>query len=389
MSIPPLDNPLLNQEPSMPLQPVTSARKRFRPTTEPSTVNPGFSVADLTVIPSIASLPIDMDAPTSPSKVNGLQTIFAEDRLRFIGYEPSTSLTTVTHLLALMPRPRQIWMYLNIFSSISRLTSGFCSGADMVSSLAPVITSIVTLVQFSSRWEVTSYLSSHPFSVFVSVRNYNWLLVAPFKICLLVQTWAATAQDTDAIIRVYPNLPETFSQLSLSLAEGHKLLFLSPSYIHGFPNRPLADCGFTSPSLPVDLPSGMDNGCFEPISMLVISPPFPENCSIHTRPLQVIWADQSLHYRSASGLESLAPSGIRPLKSLILPFQETHDDITRTLSYLLMLALPTYCWPVSAMSPEVVEATIRHSINTSHSSSPQRGNPSSLCSPGGEGHCNV
>jgi hypothetical protein len=259
-------------------------------------------------------------------------------------------------------------LYLNIFSPTLRMSSGLCSGADMVKSIFPHIhSSLSALVQFSSRWEATHYLAQQVFSVLVSVNNYHWLLVAPLKLCLAVQDWSSTTQPTDAIIRSHPSLSDAFNNLSLSLADSHKLVFLSPhSCSIRDPSVPLADQGFSSPNLPNFLPTTTFNGFFEPVSMLVVGPPYHENHSSLDRPFQALWippTERFIRIKVLSGFDALMAFSQSPNSSLILPFQEPSTASRTTLAQALSRLLPS-CWSSHTSQDNLPLGTISHPFSS-------------------------
>ena len=111
-------------------------------------------------------------------------------------------------------------------------------------------------------------------------------------------------------------------------------------------STPLADQGFMSPHLPVNLPKDPVNGFFEPISMIVVGPPFSENHSSQDRPFQVIWIppnSSSICSHTLSGFEALMAFSQSPNRFLILPFHESVNSRQKTLASILSRFLPQ-CW---------------------------------------------
>jgi len=302
----------------------------------------------LTVIPSTATLPIDFDAPPSP----GFQDnpLFEDDRLRFIGYEKPDQ--EVQHLLDIMPYVRQIWIFLNVRLSPGKisLSSGFCSGADMVTKIFPILdSSITSLVQFTSRSEVSLYLHHSCFSIFLSMQGFNWLLLAPFPICQIIQNWASeNSEASEAIIKSSPTISAAYTELSLSMVEGAKMVFLTD--YDREPIGQLSDQGHEWPRLPPNLPTGMSRGFHEPVSMLITAPPYPENRTANRRIFQVIWADQNHRLRHANleGLPSLRRFTAAPGLHFVIPFPERVHK--HSLAFLIMQALPDCGWPVIKLS---------------------------------------
>ena len=112
--------------------------------------SPRTSVSCFFPTHSTTPLPIDEDAPPSP---NGIPLLFEEERRSFIGYESPPQ--GVQKPLDLMPRIRQIWLFLNVsipsLSGKSLLSSGICSGADMVTQIFPALdSSLPTLIPSST-----------------------------------------------------------------------------------------------------------------------------------------------------------------------------------------------------------------------------------------------
>ena len=301
---------------------------------------------------STATLPIDPTCPLTPP--NETPVLFQEERLQFIGYEPIPTGYSVQSLLSLMPRIRQIWLFLNVAMSptTSVLTSGVCSGADMVSTVFPKLdSSLSTLVQFSSRQELTSYLTDRCFSAFVCVLGLNWLVVAPFRICQTIQQWAAQNPDaTDAIIRSFQTIPDAIMQLSLSLEDEHKISLLSPDSVLS-PVSATSKWNFLS----TNPPNVNCYGYFPPVSALVTEPhqQFPL-----LNQIQVIRSDQvPPGLQLVQGLPSFLRLRGHHQVPFAIPFLEPEKPFNKTLVYLLMDTIHKMVSPDDHLPPEGVTRT--------------------------------
>jgi hypothetical protein len=230
----------------------------------------------------------------------------------------------------------------------------------MVTKIFPNLdASFTSLLQFSSRWEVDEFMRRSAFSVFVSVREYNWLLLAPFQICQIIQRWASESSDaTDALIRYYPTLSDAHRQIVESLATEHRLVFLSPPDVvsEEINTKCLADLGIQWPTIHSDLQQGVSEGCFAPVSMLVVAPPFTENRTGVTREFDALFTDfgnSPVKLRRCQGrrvLEEFTPQGY----TLVIPFHEYDKQYKDTLAFELMQAMPYYCWPSPVLSSRQV-----------------------------------
>ena len=198
------------------------------------------------------------------------------------------------------------------------------------------------------------------FSVFVSVREYNWLLLAPFQICQIVQRWASESSDaTDALIRYYPTLSDAHRQIVESLATEHRLVFLSPPDVvsEEINTKCLADLGIQWPTIHSDLQQGVSEGCFAPVSMLVVAPPFTENQTGVTREFDALFTDfgnSPVRVQRLKGYDDFVDFQCIPHRSLIIPITEPHRHEESSLLFQLSQALPYYCWPVPAQTDEEI-----------------------------------
>jgi hypothetical protein len=322
-------------------------------------------VAELHQSFSVATKPFDQSCPASPQKIHGYVPLFEEQRSDFIGFEPPPRIYRIGDLLELMPRYRTIWLYLNIrgqtSSSDTRIVSGFCTGDEMVTKIFPKLdASFNTLVQFSSRWEVDEYMRRAAFTVFVTVRGYNWLLLAPFQIAQLVQRWASESADsTDAIIRSYPTLSDAHRQIMESLASTNRLVFLSPPDVVSdeVNTNCLADLGIQWPTIHPELQQGASEGFFAPVSMLVVSPPYMENLTGVTREFDALFTDfgnSPIRVQRLKGYDDFVDFQCIPHRSLVIPFSEPNRNEESSLLFQLSQAMPYYCWPVPAQTDEEI-----------------------------------
>ena len=233
----------------------------------------------------------------------------------------------------------------------------------MVTQIFPTLdSSLTTLVQFSSRKDASKYLAQATFSIFLTMMGYNWLLIAPLPLCQIIQTWAAdTPAASVAIIRVFPTISAAYSQLSLSLADGARMVFLS-HYTVTNPSGNLSDQGYVWPNLPPN-PTGSSSGFHSPISILIVAPPFQEDCTADRRTFQIIWADENhkLRYDVAVGHQDLCRLITSSGRHFIIPFPEPIR--AHSLAFRIMQALPDCGWPVVKLSPtSILEALASRAI---------------------------
>ena len=312
--------------------------------------------------------PIPPNLSDSPSEVREAIPVLSSHRKRFIGAVPLTQWKSLQSLQDSLPGVRNILLILN-FSGFEwktegvKITSGFCSYEEFMQgqfwrSWEP----FVQINSFSSRWQVDLFMSETSFSVHVEVGPYQWLLVAPFRVCSLIQNWSFTNSGKPALIRMHSDLSAAFAELSLALSEDHSLVFLSPpEYDENSPTpvQRISSGSYFHPNLPDYLPSGPSEAFFSPVSMLVASSSLDEDGSSSEHTFTVLYTDfgnSPIKIQRCVGRDSLInfqPTGHR----LVIPFHEDGAQYKNTLAFYLMQELPFSCWPVpTRTTAEILEA---------------------------------